>query len=202
VSFGVSLRAMMLARLFVLGSLVTAVGCGDDPIPLQVQFHYTTYCDGGGCSTRDIELDGKNGTALPLYADGSLGIECQVTQAGDTTVATSLRIQDRPISTPQPHNGIKIYNGRLSVGSSMSCPEDGFTLYDDRNEYTGGCAGLSDGNCQILVDEFSGDDGRMFLVIDCQNLVPIAGDTHRSIRMDRADSGLTIQGCDVTKDTR
>lgn len=193
---------MMLARLFFVGSLVATAGCGDDPVPLEAQFHYTTYCEGGGCSTRDIELDGKNGAAIPSLAGANLGLECEITQAGDTTVVTSLKIQDRPTSTPQPHNGIKIYNGRLAVGSSMSCPDDGFTLYDDRNEYHGGCAGFTEGNCEVLVDEYDSGDGRMFLLMRCLNLVGVAGGTHRSVEMEGADSGLTIQGCNVTKDTR
>jgi hypothetical protein len=194
---------MMLARLFLVGAFLLAAGCGEDPVPLQTQFHYTTFCDGGGCSTVDHKLDGRNGASIPTLAGASLGLECEIVEAGDTTLVTSLKIQDRDVSTPQPHNGIHIYNGRLSVGSSMSCPpEDGFTLYDDRNEYVGGCAGLTDGNCQILVDEYSSKDGRMFLIIDCQNLNPIAGDAHRSLSMDNADSGLTVQGCNVTKDTR
>ena len=190
---------MMLGRVFFLGMMVGIAGCGDDPTPLQVEFHYRTLCDddaGGGCPTVDHRLDGKAGAALPNLAQGKLGLECEIVEASDTTLVTSLKVQDRDVNT-QPVQGIHVLNGRLSVGSSMSCPDNGFQLFDD-NEFGGSCTGLSPGNCQILVNEYGSKNGRLVLEMDCDNLVPIAGDTHRSIE----NGLLTVQGCHVTKDTR
>jgi len=190
---------MMLGRLFFFGLVgAMAVGCGDDEVPLQVDFQYTTFCEGGGCPTVDHdELVGKNGAAIPDLAGAELGIECEIVEAGSTKVLTSLKVQDQPITVPQPDNGLHIRNGTLSVGSSLSC-EDGNVQLFEGNEFLGGCAGLTDGSCSIGVNEYSKKSGRLVLQIDCQNLAPVAGTTRRSV-----ESGLlTIQGCNVTEDTR
>lgn len=191
---------MTLGRLCFFGLAgAMAVGCGEDEIPLQVEFYYETNCldVGGGCSTRDHELTGKNGDAIPNLAGAKLGIECNIVEAGDTKVVTSLRVQDQPITVSQPDNGFHIRNGRLSVGSSMTCEDDGVQLFDE-NEFIGACTGLADGACQIGVNEYSKKKGRLVLEIDCQNLAPRAGTTRRSV----ANGLLTVQGCDVSEDTR
>jgi len=56
----------------------------------------------------------------------------------------------------------------------MSCGEDAFELFDE-NEFVGSCAGLSDGSCAILVQEYQKSNGRLVLEMDCQNLRPLAG---------------------------
>ncbi len=190
---------MTLGRLFFFGLAgAMALGCGDDEVPLQVDFQYTTLCEGGGCPTVDHdELIGKNGAAIPDLAGGEIGIECEVVEGGGLRVLTTLKVQDQPITVPQPSNGLHVRNGTLSVGSSMSCQDGDIQLFDG-NEFTGGCAGLTDGSCAVGVNEFSKKSGRLVLEIDCANLRSNAGEVRRSV-----ESGLlTIQGCNVTEDTR
>jgi hypothetical protein len=190
---------MTLGRLFFFGLAgAVAVGCGEDDIPLQVDFQYTTFCEGGGCSTVDHdELIGRNGAAIPQLAGGKIGIECEIVEGSGTRVVTSLRVQDRDINVPQPDNGFHVRNGVLALGSSMTCEENDLQLFEV-NEFLGSCAGLTDGACQVLVNDYSRKNGRLVLEIDCQNLAPIAGTTRRSVRQ----GILTVQGCNVTEDTR
>lgn len=191
---------MELGRLFLFGLAgVMAIGCGEDDVPLQVDFEYQVNCIdiGGGCSPRDRVLSGKNGDPIPDLANATLGIECEIVEAGDTKVLTSLKIQDQPITVPQPSNGIHIRNGTLSLGSSMSCDPDAIQVFDE-NEFSGDCAGVQDGSCAVLVNEYSKKKGRVVLQIDCRNLPSIAGAVQRSV----ADGLITIQGCNVTEDTR
>ena len=185
-----------------LGTIAIALaaalaGCGDDPVPLEVEMEWTVYCEGAGCAERDEILSGRPGAAIPGIADdrAELGIECEIVEAGDTRIATSIKIQDRNTEV-QPTRGINIRNGRINVGSSMTCPGDGFELFDE-NQFTGTCGNLADGACTILVSEYSKSKGRLVFDFDCQNL-PFSGDITRSVRQ-----GLvTLQGCNVTEDTR
>lgn len=189
---------MTLGRLFFFGLAgVVAVGCGDDPIPLQVDFQYTTYCEGGGCPTDDHdELVGKNGAGIPTLAGAKIGIECEIVRASGSTVLTSLKVQDSDVNV-QPDNGIHIRNGQIAVGSSMSCPPaDGVQMYVD-NEFSGGCAGLTDGNCAILVNDYQSKKGYLVLQIECQNLVSPSS-TLRSME----NGLLTVQGCNISEDSR
>lgn len=190
---------MKLLGLFFAGLVgVMALGCGEDDVPLQVDFQYETNCiPEGGCPTDDHALVGRNGAEIPELANSSLGIECSIVNAGDTTIVTSLKVQDKNVNVTLPDNGIHIRNGRLAVGSSMTCADDDVQIYQG-NEFSGGCTGLTEGNCAILVNEYSAKKGRMVLEIDCDHLAGPAAGAVRSL----ADGLLTIQGCDVTEDTR
>lgn len=195
---------MTLGRLFFFGLAgVAAVGCGDDPIPLQVDFQYTSFCEfagppAEGCPEKDHdELVGKNGAAIPTLAGASIGLECEIVKANGSTVLTSLKVQDNDVNVTLPDNGLHITNGIISVGSSVGCPAgDGVQFFED-NEFNGGCAGLTEGNCAILVNDYSSTKGRLVLEIECTNLLSPGG-THRSIQ----NGILTIQGCNITEDNR
>ncbi|MBI2895612.1 MAG: hypothetical protein HYY06_18795 [Deltaproteobacteria bacterium] len=170
-------------------------GCGDDPIPLEVQFNWVTFCEPDGCATTDRELAGQDGDAIPnLSSNYEIGLECEIVD--NRGVLTILKVQNKNTEV-QPEQGIYITNGSIAVGSSMACGADAFHLYDE-NEFVGSCGGNTAGNCEIVVTDYVKKRGRLVLQMNCSNLRPLAGVTPRSVRQ----ALLTVEGCDVTTDTR
>jgi hypothetical protein len=163
----------------------------DADADLRVELLYTTFCDDGACATADHELVGRNGEPIPDRAGAELGIECDVEVDGTTATLSSLQVLDSPIGG-RPSNGLRIGDATLRAGSQMSCGGEGFTLLQF-NEFSGGCGGLTDGQCAIGVSTFDEESGRIVMEIDCQSLIPRAGTTRRSVRQGL----LTLQGCAV-----
>jgi hypothetical protein len=170
-------------------------GCGDDPIPLEVQFNWVTFCEGGGCGSPDNEIAGQDGDAIPnLSSNYQVGLECEIVD--NRGILTTLKVQDKSTEV-QPEHGIYIQNGSIAVGSSMNCGADAFHLYDE-NEFVGSCGGNTAGNCEIMVNDYQKKRGRLELQMECSTLRPLAGETPRSVRQ----ALLTVEGCDITNDTR
>lgn len=167
-------------------------GDADVDADLQVHLVYTSYCEGGGCATIDHELAGRDGEAIDGVPDGVLAIECELRIDGASTAVSALRVQDHSFGVG-PTEGIWVEDAPFVLGSVASCGPDGFSLFQDGQEYTGGCAGLTEGHCQILTNEFNEARGRLVFEIDCDRLASSEGGATRSLRQGL----LTIQGCTI-----
>jgi hypothetical protein len=191
---------MILSRLFLIGlGGVMVLGCGEDDVPLHVDLEYQSNCldtGEGGCPTRDHDIAGNAGDPI-VGTSGVVGAICEIVNAGETTVLTNLTVQDEDLNVTLPNNGIHITNGRIEVGAAMRCEAgNGFQLFEG-NQFNGSCIGYENGNCDVQVIEYTSGNGRLVLTIDCRNLVGI-GEERRSI----ADGVVTVQGCNVTNDSR
>jgi hypothetical protein len=153
--------------------------------PLRVDFRWTTFCPEGGCGDEHNEIVGEAGAEVTNGPGSTIGLACDLLPSDDGSVSIArLQVQNEPLEA-QATEGIRLTEAVLSP-KGASCPEDAFVLFDEGLSYAGGCGGLADGDCIILLNESDPAAGCLTLEISCRLL---AGSR------DLQNGRLTVEGC-------